>query len=1235
MTTPGLAASRPFLRSIGLRWSLRWIGLSLVVLAFLPGQVEAKPGSKNPYDARIRTLGKAAEKLGSSPSAVLPVLEILAASEEASPEVYQKEIGRLLLSRRLSPAVKAYLARAEADRMARGGDRVAAERRYDELGFLRQFRVVGPFDNEGRAGFTKIQGPEGQQNEPVSLGAAYEGRERPVSWRLYPDIVRRGYVDLDTVLRPFENVCGIAETFVHAAKARPVVFWLGSGGANRLYVNGEKVLEDSVYRGPSPDRAAARVELRQGWNRVLVKTCVARGAWGFFLRVSETDLSPARELKVDPNGAAKQAAGGKGAAASVPTVLSGLEAAVSHDPKSARAHYELARFLVDTSAEDRVEGRSRQIAQRAVDLDDDVEHLLLAARTAETRAERMRFSDQADRVAGRDPRVIVYRAALVASGPDGDRALRMLEAVPPTTVEGMRALEIRSRLLSSLGLRRASAAALERLGELGGDAPAALDRRRLAAERHGHRATARKLSSAVLTADAERVDLRQSNVRLALERGQTDRAIEELDRILELRPADPRVLYYVAGIHDGMGDRERALSLARRVVDLMPDEAEAHVRLGDMLVRQGREEEAAQAYRAALVLRPQDAGARQSLERIRPTERPDEVYATSVEDILKRRRKDSGWPATVLHDLTVSTVYPNGLSSTFRQLAFQVHTAEGARSWDSYSVQYEPESQWVDVRSAKIYRADGKVVESLATTMRSLGDPRYRIYYDTRALVILLPDLEPGDTVELRYRVEDSSRRNAFNDYFGRLQFLQGFAPMARLEYVLVSPKERALYFNKPPLKGLRYEREENATQRIDRWTASDVPALRQEARMPGMTDVAPYLHVSTYQTWKDVGRWWWGLIEEQLHMDEALKRTVAEITKGAPDVRTKVRRIYAWVVKNTRYVGLEFGIHGFKPYRVTQIVQRGFGDCKDKASLLYVMLEEAGIDARIALVRTRQNGAIPSQPASLAVFDHAIAYVPALDLYLDGTAEFTGIEELPSMDQGVTVLRVGPDDVELARTPVLEADAHRHTREVTLALRPDGAGEVEVAEEIRGVGAPSIRSHFQAEGLRRERLERRVRALFAGVELGEASFENLDDYNTPARIRYTATAPTLAMRDGQLLRVAPAALHDLSRSLARSSSRRLPLDLSGRSSYREDRRVRLPRGWRVGELPEGGVAESRFGRLSIAVTREDHEVRARTELSILTDRVSADDYEAFRAWVEAADRLLRQRLVLAPGGSR
>ncbi|HHH29862.1 MAG TPA: DUF3858 domain-containing protein, partial [Polyangiaceae bacterium] len=99
-------------------------------------------------------------------------------------------------------------------------------------------------------------------------------------------------------------------------------------------------------------------------------------------------------------------------------------------------------------------------------------------------------------------------------------------------------------------------------------------------------------------------------------------------------------------------------------------------------------------------------------------------------------------------------------------------------------------------------------------------------------------------------------------------------------------------------------------------------------------------------------------------------------------------------------------------------------------------------------------------------------------------------------------------------------------------------------------------------------------------------------------------------------------------------STRQHPLELGALSSYSETRQIHLPRGWRASELPEGGVAESRFGRVSVSVSRgERHTVTARTQFAIEVDRVSPDDYPAFRRWVEQADQLLRQRILLEAGG--
>jgi hypothetical protein len=380
------------------------------------------------------------------------------------------------------------------------------------------------------------------------------------------------------------------------------------------------------------------------------------------------------------------------------------------------------------------------------------------------------------------------------------------------------------------------------------------------------------------------------------------------------------------------------------------------------------------------------------------------------------------------------------------------------------------------------------------------------------------------------------------------------------------------------------------------------------------------------------VGRWYWGLIQDQLYADDHLKGVVAELKKGAKDERDLVQRIYGWVVTNTRYVALEFGIHGFLPYRVPQIVRRGFGDCKDKASLIYTMLREAGVDARIVLVRTRPNGGIESEPASLAVFDHAIAYVPSLNLFLDGTAEHSGTRELPGGDQGVMVLLVGPNGpAELTKTPVLPAESNLRTRKLQVQLEADGSGRVSTHETIAGVDAARYRDTFQAEGTRKDRLERQLSGAYPGLTLEQFAFGSLTDLERDVDLDYRLKAPQVGRVEGDELRVGATSLRDLLRDMGVTPTRKFPMDLAVKHAYREERSVRAPNGYAVRTLPAGGEVKSRFGSLRVQnEKRGNGEVVSTSQFDLVVDRVEAADYPEFRRFIEQADEVLRQRIAFA-----
>jgi hypothetical protein len=348
------------------------------------------------------------------------------------------------------------------------------------------------------------------------------------------------------------------------------------------------------------------------------------------------------------------------------------------------------------------------------------------------------------------------------------------------------------------------------------------------------------------------------------------------------------------------------------------------------------------------------------------------------------------------------------------------------------------------------------------------------------------------------------------------------------------------------------------------------------------------------------------------------------------------VRALYEYVVKNTRYVALEFGIHGYKPYRVDRVLARRFGDCKDKASLLHALLEVSGVDSRIVLLRMRQLGSVPAEPASLAVFNHAIVYVPALDWYLDGTAEFHGATELPIPDRRASILVVEPDGKSrFTVTPEARPEDNVTDVQLDLALRPGGGAEVRGESRVRGSAAPEYRRSYQSAATRRTTFEQGWAQTFPGLSVDKVSISDPSRLDQDVALDYQLSIPRYAEVGGDTLRFLPfGSRRGYVETYAGLAERRGDLVLDGPSVSRFTFRYRLPPGWSVDALPPDVTTDTGFGRIHLAYTLEQGVLVCRGELVFSRDRISASEYPAFRAFVAQVDQAF-SRKVLVRGPQR
>ena len=293
-------------------------------------------------------------------------------------------------------------------------------------------------------------------------------------------------------------------------------------------------------------------------------------------------------------------------------------------------------------------------------------------------------------------------------------------------------------------------------------------------------------------------------------------------------------------------------------------------------------------------------------------------------------------------------------------------------------------------------------------------------------------------------------------------------------------------------------------------------------------------------------------------------------------------------------------------------------------------MLKELNIPATIVIVRTGLRGDFEDSPASLAPFDHAIAYVPSIDHYLDGTAEYTGSDELPGMDRGALALQVNEGHPKLVHLPDPPASESVTTRTVEAVLANDGSATMSYKAHVTGVTAVSWRARYHAEATRKQRLQEDLGSEYAGLEVQQATANDLEDVEIAPEVKVTAKVPTFGRKDAGTLSVPVGPSSYLVREYASLSQRKLDIRLRAQSTSVSDHVVKIPAGSKVLTSPVATSGTTPFGNYSVTVDNASGVVHVKTTVAITKTRISVAEYPAFRAFCESADRALGQRLVLS-----
>jgi tetratricopeptide (TPR) repeat protein len=523
--------------------------------------------------------------------------------------------------------------------------------------------------------------------------------------------------------------------------------------------------------------------------------------------------------------------------------------------------------------------------------------------------------------------------------------------------------------------------------------------------------------------------------------GRHPEAAALLERLTWLRPTKTLTLESLAAARERAGD----VSAARKLYLALSEKGRFHPFLLDKVasffLRQGELERALDLWEQVAHLRPQERDVRALLRRLRASgEGPERPLATDdeVRTLAAALPPDGPQPVSGVLDRTYLKRYANGAHLQRRFQAVRV-TPNGAGKPFAFQFPYDSHLEEAVVVRAEVLRPDGSVAPATEHGDLSLGGEEFNLYYDLRQMVIRFDSPGAGDILLVVTEIEADP--STLGGPFSGVVWLQDDYPKHHVELAIELPAGGQLFSTAGPasLAHLMVESvAEGPTGRTWRYELESLPPEQSEPFPPGPYERSFYVHYSTMADWPEFASWYTDVITHVGGLDTAMERFLDRIRDATTPPREVAEQVARYVADDVRYVGLELGVHGLRPYAPQEVFGRGFGDCKDKSLLVVTLLGAVGIEAHLVVVPTIPRGQVALTPGSPSIFNHAIVYLPEWDLFFDPTARYLGLGILPWQNQGAQAIVVDGTDSRAVTLPI--SPAHETVAQFDLLVGPGGA---------------------------------------------------------------------------------------------------------------------------------------------------------------------------------------------------
>jgi hypothetical protein len=576
----------------------------------------------------------------------------------------------------------------------------------------------------------------------------------------------------------------------------------------------------------------------------------------------------------------------------------------------------------------------------------------------------------------------------------------------------------------------------------------------------------------------------------------------------------------------------------------------------------------------------------------------------------------------------------------------KILTAKGKNMLGEEHIPYFKAYDSVIVNFARVIKADGEIIEAPEDNIKdvssAMGEAMNIYMPDAREKVVSFKGLQVGDCIEYQY-VEDLFHA-PMDSAFDGMDIFQYTEPLLYRKNIITGPEEMPLNFAVKNGK-VNFEKEKHDGKITYTWWTENQPAIVTEPSMPSLLEIVPTMYCSTLESWEEISRWWCGMAEERMVVNDSLRMIIDSLTAGKSKEEA-VASVYHYVAQKVRYMGLGTGKkQGLEPKPAVETFATKYGVCRDVATLMTAMLREANIEADIVLT---MMGAKVDREIPGIRFNHAIVAIK------DGQGGYyfsdPTIENLPtlfpSIEQEQNILICTKEGRDLEITPHQPAEENLGQISANSRLTPDGSFVSDVVMTSNAFYDMILRSITKSmpEKQVNMMLSQILQSVYPGAKLSYLELSDPEDLDAPMTMKFGYKINDYALEAGDYLLVkmpiSTGVFEIVSMFVLESAKlpeRQHPWNLGFTYGAVEDEVLTLPEGYELKAYPadqlekyDHSLYETAYSSYSIPEPQSG-QLSLKFQKKFLVDKkqMSPEEYKEFLKVLQARDKSSRGEIIL------